>query len=251
MKSSFARMCASSGSRHLESLKKYLGDELWAASENCAPNCAELRADELRAEELRAARGVRRLLHPLDGGAGGRQPVDELALGVERLVAHRVPPLVLAEVDVAAVEQLAPQRLRRRRVPALGRPDELVAREVVHGEQRAEGVGDAVGERLRRLARRLRRLLHLLAVLVRPRQEEHVVAVEPLEARDHVARQRGVRVADVRLAVHVVDRRGDEVRRLVRRWCSCSAQRHRAWLTGGAPRRELVERGAARVEGAA
>ena len=54
-----------------------------------------------------------------------------------------------------------------------------------------------------------RRLLDLLAVLVGAGQEEHVEAVQPLEARHHVGRDRGVGVADMRRAVHVIDRRGD------------------------------------------
>ena len=54
-----------------------------------------------------------------------------------------------------------------------------------------------------------RRLLDFLPVLVGAGQEEHLVAVQPLEARHHVGRDRGVGVADMRGAVHVVDRRGD------------------------------------------
>ena len=56
---------------------------------------------------------------------------------------------------------------------------------------------------------RARRLLDLLAVLVGAGQEENLVAVQPLEARHDVGRDRGVGVADMRRAVHVVDRRGD------------------------------------------
>jgi hypothetical protein len=55
----------------------------------------------------------------------------------------------------------------------------------------------------------LGRLLHLEAVLVRPGEEEHVLAVEALEARHRVARDRRIGVADMRLAVRVEDRRGD------------------------------------------
>eukprot|EP00965_Chrysotila_dentata_P189182 6173184-Pleurochrysis_carterae.AAC.8 len=115
--------------------------------------------------------------------------------------------LVLAQVDIARLDQLAPERLRRVLVSLLGRADELVAREVVERQQRSERLGDLVGKGLRRLPRCRCRLLHLLPMLIRPRQEEHVVPVEPREARHDITRQRRVHVADVRLAVDVVDGR--------------------------------------------
>ena len=59
------------------------------------------------------------------------------------------------------------------------------------------------------------RLLDLLAVLVGAGQEEHVVAVQPLEPRHHVGRDRGVGVADMRRAVHVIDRGGDVERSFI------------------------------------
>ena len=48
----------------------------------------------------------------------------------------------------------------------------------------------AVGERLRGEPFLDRRLLHLEAVLVGAGQEEHVLAVEPLEASDRIGRDR-------------------------------------------------------------
>jgi len=54
---------------------------------------------------------------------------------------------------------------------------------------------DPVGVGLRIQPGITRRLLHLLAVLVGTGQVEHVVAVEPLPARQHVGRDRGVGVA--------------------------------------------------------
>src|SRR5690606_14534514 len=55
-------------------------------------------------------------------------------------------------------------------------------------------------------------LLDLLAVLVGARQEERVVALEAVEARDDVHQQGRVRVTQMRLGVDVEDRR----RRVVR-----------------------------------
>mmetsp|Transcript_37478 Transcript_37478/g.98466 ORF Transcript_37478/g.98466 Transcript_37478/m.98466 type:complete len:306 (-) Transcript_37478:108-1025(-) len=160
---------------------------------------------------------VRRLRHPLDGSTGRRLAVDELRLRVEGLIAHRVPALVRVEVDVARREQLQPQRLRRRLVRRVRRPDELIRREAVRRDEFPERVRHSVREGLRRLAGGVGRLLDLLAMLVRPREEVHLVAVQPLEARHHVARERSVRVADVRHAVHIVDGRRHEEGRLLRR----------------------------------
>ena len=58
--------------------------------------------------------------------------------------------------------------------------------------------GVAVGELAGRDALLDRRLLHLQPVLVGARQEEHVLAVEPLEARDRVGGDRLVGVTDMR-----------------------------------------------------
>src|SRR5262245_30836101 len=66
-----------------------------------------------------------------------------------------------------------------------------------------------VGERARLLSSLLRRTLDLLAVLVRARQKEHIVAEQPAGPRDGVRDHRRVRVSDVRLRVDVVDRGGD------------------------------------------
>ena len=54
-------------------------------------------------------------------------------------------------------------------------------------------------------------LHHLLAVLVGAGQEEHVLAVEPLKARQRVGRDRLIGVADMRRAVRIGDRGRDVV----------------------------------------
>src|SRR3546814_17928739 len=48
-------------------------------------------------------------------------------------------------------------------------------------------------------------------MLVSAGQEHHVTAVEPLEARQHVAGQRRVGMPDMRLVVDVIDRRRDVI----------------------------------------
>ena len=70
----------------------------------------------------------------------------------------------------------------------------------------------AVPELARRDALALRRLGDRLAVLVGAGEEEHVLAALAHVAGQHVGRDRRVGVAQMGLAVHVVDRRGDVVR---------------------------------------
>ena len=57
----------------------------------------------------------------------------------------------------------------------------------------------------------LGRPLHLLAVLVHAGDEQHVIAVEPLEARDRVGRDALIGMADMRRAIGVGNGRGDHV----------------------------------------
>ena len=52
----------------------------------------------------------------------------------------------------------------------------------------------------------IRRLLHLQPVLVGARQKEHVLAVEPLEAGDHVGRDSFVGMTYVRHAIRIGNR---------------------------------------------
>ena len=94
-------------------------------------------------------------------------------------------------------------------VARLGGADEVVVGEVQRRGHLAEALGVAVGERARRQALLGRRLLHLQPVLVGAGEEEDVLAVEPLEARDGIGGDRLVGVADVRLAVGIGDGRGD------------------------------------------
>src|SRR5215213_4965029 len=77
------------------------------------------------------------------------------------------------------------------------------------GKGGAKQRGCLVRENPGRHARLLSRPLDLLAVLVRSREEEHLVTEQPMPARDRVGHQRRVRVAEVRRGIDVVDRRRD------------------------------------------
>ncbi|CAB4921227.1 unannotated protein [freshwater metagenome] len=164
---------------------------------------------------LREPEEVRRLLGPLDGrvrlgrDAGAVLGQGGLGLGVERLVADRVPAGVGVEVDVAVRLHPSPQFLAGGMVVGIGGADEAAVGALQQIVRRLEGVGIARRELADVDALVLRGLLHLEAVLVGSRQKTHVVAIEALEARDRVGGDVFVRVPDVGCSVGVRDCRGD------------------------------------------
>ena len=104
-----------------------------------------------------------------------------------------------------------PQRRTGTRVPRFGGADEVVIGEVHQRREFTKIARHAGGEFPRRHAGRRRRLLYLLTMLVGAGQEAHIIAVEPLETSDDVARKRRVHVTDMGHIVHVIDRRRDVV----------------------------------------
>jgi hypothetical protein len=94
-------------------------------------------------------------------------------------------------------------------VPVFGRADPVVVRHPHLRRHVTEIGGDLIDKGLWIDAGAARGLRDLLAVLVGTREEEDLKSVQPLEARHDVSRDRGVGVADMGCAVHVVDRRGD------------------------------------------
>ena len=135
------------------------------------------------------------------------EPVLQVALGQEALAADAVEPLVLAELDLARVPDLLEDAAHGRRVVRVGRADKAVVGDTEFVPGVAPGLGDAGRVGLDRLARCRSRRLGLLAVLVHAGLEEDRVAGEPVVARHRVGHDRRIGVADVRQAVHVVDRR--------------------------------------------
>ena len=89
--------------------------------------------------------------------------------------------------------------------------DEAVERHVEPLVHLPEAAGIARGEFGDAKPLALGGLHHLQAVLVGAGQEEHILAVEPLKPRQRIGRDRLVGVADVRNAVGIVDRGGDEI----------------------------------------
>ncbi len=90
-----------------------------------------------------------------------------------------------------------------------GGADVAVERDVEALVHRLETPGVARRKVLDGQPFRLRGLHHLQAVLVGAGQEEHVLAVEALEARQRVGGDRLIGVTDMRLAVRIGDRGRD------------------------------------------
>ena len=89
--------------------------------------------------------------------------------------------------------------------------DVVVVRAVHPLDHGAEQHDVAIHQLPRGYALARRGLLDLLAVLVCAGEEQHVIAVEPLEAGDRIGRDDLVGVADVRGAVRVGNRGSDVI----------------------------------------
>ena len=146
---------------------------------------------------------------------------DGFLLGVIGFVAHRIPAGIDVDIDVAVLLHPVPDHLHRLVMRGLGGADEAVERNVealVHllePAARCASPAAAVGHSLG-----LGGLDHLLAVLVGAGQEEDVLAVEPLKARQRIGRDRLIGVADMRLAIRIGDR-GRDVIDVAARWRRC------------------------------
>ena len=142
------------------------------------------------------------LLDRLDRALVDRAQVagQQVVVGVVELTRHAVLAAVETELDVAGVVAGLQQLLDGDAVALLGRADEVVVGDVQPLPRLDEGGGDRIGELLRRQVRVGGRVLDLEAVLVRAREEEHVVAGEAVPAGEGVRDDRRVRVRQVGLA---------------------------------------------------
>ena len=89
-----------------------------------------------------------------------------------------------------------------------GRPRAVLHVEL--GPQRGEFFRDVIHELLGLDAHLFRALLHLLPVLVHAGEVENFLAFQPVIARKNVGEHLFVSVADVRRAIGVINRGGDE-----------------------------------------
>ena len=156
----------------------------------------------------REAEEVVLLLDPFRLGVVERAlAVDELVFGLERLAPDAVEPCVDVLVDIAVVvdplQELADERL----VPFVARPDEEIGLGIQARREAAPGLGDLVDVLLRVEALALSDPPDLRRVLVDAGEEERLVAALATVPRENVGGDRRVRVPDMGLVVHVVDRR--------------------------------------------
>ena len=137
----------------------------------------------------------------------------DLGLGEVGLVGHAVPAVVAALVKVAGLLHALPEVLHGLVLARLGGADEVVVGNLELLPELLEVRGLGVSPLLRRHAVLGSGLGDLLAVLVHAGEELDVVAGGATVARLDVGQDGGVRGAEVRIGVDVVDGGGDEVRR--------------------------------------
>ena len=185
---------------------------------------AELRQDEVGPRVVEReqailvggeAEEVVLLLDPFRNGAVDRTlAVDELPGGLELLAANAVVAGIGTLVDVAVVidplEEVADEGL----VALIARPDEEVGMGVQARREVAPAPRDRVDVVLRAQPLLLRDSEDLRRVLVDAGEEERLGAALLLMAHEDVRGAGRVGMADVRRAVHVVDRRRQEVAHL-------------------------------------
>ena len=129
------------------------------------------------------------------------------------LLLRAVPPaLVVAQLDVARIDQALDVRAGAVLVAVLGGADEVVVAEVHEREGVLEAPGVDGGPLHGGVALVLGGGDDLLGVLVGAGQEEDIAPHEPLGPGGHVGQQRGVAVPNVGAVVDVVDGGGDVVR---------------------------------------
>ncbi len=133
----------------------------------------------------------------------------DLLLGPESLIRRAVPAFIGPLLQFALVEELLEQFLHHGDMFLVGRADEGIVRDIKLFPELLEVHGHAVRVRLWGKPALLRGLCHLLAVLVRAREEEHGIPPEPMVARKHVRRDRCVSVPDMRHIIHVIDGSSD------------------------------------------
>ena len=145
------------------------------------------------------------------GWFGQRPSHPDLLLGLERLAAVAVAARCRLLVDVAGVVDRLDELPAADVVPLLAGLDEVVERDLERLPDLLELPGHVVDSRpwARGPARR-RAAATLIGVLVVAHQEVDGVALHPAEPGLHVGADLLERRADVRPAVGIVDRRGDD-----------------------------------------
>ena len=144
------------------------------------------------------------------------QAVAQLVGRKELFAADAVQAAIVAAIDVAAALARFPERSDAGQVARVDRgSDEVVVRDVEHFEQVAKDGCIALDQRRDRDAFALRGEDVGQTVVVSTRQEPHVFTCETLEASKDIGLDKLQRMPDMRCAVDVRNRSGNEAAH----WC--------------------------------
>ena len=132
----------------------------------------------------------------------------QVFLRPEALVGHAVPARVFAAVNLPIVPQPLEHRLHHPRVARLGGADKIVVGDRQLFPRALESRCHLVHVVLRIVdAMLFYRILHLLTVLIHSGQKEDRLAAQVVVARQHIRQDGAVGVPQVRLVIHIIDRR--------------------------------------------
>src|SRR4030042_4535701 len=117
-------------------------------------------------------------------------------------------PPVLAKVDVPGIVNFLQNELDDHLMGFFGGANEAVVGDVQLGPELPEKVADAVGVRLGIFPGGPGGLGHFVPVFIRAGQEKSLVPGQFIEAVEQIRHDGGIGMADMRLGVHVINRRG-------------------------------------------
>ena len=135
----------------------------------------------------------------------GAEAVFQFLFGIEAFAAVAVVAAVFAEVDVALVVETLQKHLHGLHVVGIGGADEAVVFNAELGPQIAEHAGNVVHKGLRRHACGRGGLDYLVPVLVGSGLHAGVFAEHAVESLERVGHNGGVRVAQMRACVDIVN----------------------------------------------
>ena len=139
----------------------------------------------------------------------GAIAVDQLLFRQIALAASAIEAAVFIEIDIPQVIYLLQNALHHGHMGRIGGADEMIGLNVEHGPGLAEDGADPVDVFPRRDILAFRRFDDLVAMFVGARLKPHRVPAETPEPAVGVGDDRGIGMAEVRLCIHIVNRRGD------------------------------------------
>ena len=166
---------------------------------------------------FRQAEEPRLFLGPFDRRTLRREllsalPFDQFLFIVIGFVADRIPAFIPVKIQIALGFHSLPDGPACLVMILVGRPDEPIVSDIQPVEEILERTRHLVGKFPRSLAKVTCLLSHLEPVFVGPCLEAHFTAHQPLETRDDIGSNRFIGVADMRLAIGIVDCGGYVIR---------------------------------------